>query len=295
MSEALTVLRALPASVEVQARAGGYDVLLPLSILPSLGMTADEVARFRQLVAAGWSVETGDLPEASATNAGAFFWVNDENGGTQYRSDGVSMIKQSPGLTEYDIPAVAWADRGTGAVGQVKRITNMGNNPLVEAQWNGTRWTPRGGRQMIYDLAAPIENTGASPSVTLPNVTLPGGSWGLSGGYEFELVADCAVQTPSARVVNVTYDSTQFINDSAAQRHAGYRRLIKNKGATGLQVVMEKNGDYDTWLSGNQTVQQKTKDTTTDLVVAGTITMTVPVSDTLSLWHYRIYWVGQGV
>ena len=258
--------------------------------------SSSQVAEIKGAAVGEWLVTAATLPAASPSNSGAFFLVADENGGTLYRSNGASQVKQSPGKSEYDVQSTLWADRGVGYVGQVKRILDFGNNPLVEAQWNGTRWTPRGGRQMIYDLAAPVVSASNTTQVcTIPTVVLPGGSWGLSGGFEIELAWELGAGTPLTRVLTMAFDGSNLADDSTTlHRRLALRRTIKNQGAANAQQVLERAGDYATYQTVNTTGQQKTKNTATDLPITGSITSTYGSATTAVIPFYRIWWVGQG-
>jgi len=261
----------------------------------STQFTNNQNSALSYLAGTTWQVTTANIPVASAALAGCLITVTDENGGTAYRCNGVSWVKQSPGLTEYDRSSALWTARGVGLVGQQLRISDFGNNPMALAEWNGARWAPQAGCQLIYDLQTPLVSASSlTPSLNLPDVTLPGGSWGLYGGYELELVVELTAQTPTARQVTVNLAGSQIINDASVARHAGYIRGMRNVGSLTSQVVFEKASDYLRHLSANQGVQTKTKDSATDLLVSGSVAATVTVADTITLWGYRVWWMGLG-
>lgn len=236
-----------------------------------------------------------NLPTSSPGNAGKLYFVTDLNGGTLFKDNGVSLVQQAPGVTEGSEAASIWASRGTGTVGARKRISDLGNNPLVEAVYNGSRWVPRSGEQLIYEAAPAASASGTTQTITLPNVTIPAGLMGLTGAIRVELGWELSAGTPLTRVVQMTWDGSLFVDDSASlHRRFNLTRNIRNVNAVAVQHLTERQADYASDQTVNTTGQDKTKDTSTDLVIAGSIVSTFGTAQVSTLCYYRIWWLGVG-
>jgi hypothetical protein len=240
-------------------------------------------------------VTVATLPAASTANTKQWFRVTDENGGTLYQSNGVSMVKMAPGLTEYDIVSCLWADRGTGVVGQVKRITNIGNNPLVEAIYDGTRWAPRGGRQLLYSSQGNISGSSATTSAaTIPSVTIPGNLLGLNFGLDIQIATHVVAGTATtANTVSLTFDGFElFGTDRTTGRRLWLSRRIRNMNSASVQTVMSSAGGTGANEGVANDPKETTKVSTGDLVLAGTATAVAATAIVNRIDEYKIWWIG---
>lgn len=282
--DANTLILGLSPAQEDSLVHGGSATLLPQAALPAALAGVQDVLE-------------ASLPAASAANTGVIYFVADRNGGTLLKSNGVSLVQLASGVSEGGESASIWASRGAGSViGERKRISDLGNNPLVETQWNGSRWVPRGGRQLIYELGAPIVSpSGTGQVCTLPNVTIPGGLLGLTGSLEIELAWELGAGTPLTRVVAMGWGGSSIVDDSATlHRRFALRRTVRNTGVANAQQVLERQADYATYQSINTTGQQKTKDTAADVVIDGSVTSSFGSAATAAVMEYRVWWVGVG-
>lgn len=240
-------------------------------------------------------VTVATLPAASTANTKQWFRVTDENGGTLYQSNGVSMVKMAPGLTEYDIASCLWTDRGTGVVGQVKRISNLGNNPLVEAVWDGARWAPRGGRQLIYSSRGNIDGASATTSaVTLPAVTIPGGLLGVNFGLDVEVATHTlASAATTANTISYTFGGFELFGaDRTTSRRIWNGRRLRNMNATNVQTVMTSASGMGGFDAAANDPKETTKDTTADVAMAGTAAAVAGTALVNRCDEFKIWWVG---
>lgn len=288
--------RIYPAFVAQSLRAGADPEARVLGLPKHYPQVAagDEPA-VALMMAGPWAVLASQLPAASASNAGVFYLVTDENGGTLYRSDGVSMIKQAPGKSEYDIASCLWTDRGTGVVGQVKRITNVGNNTLLEAVWDGTRWGPRGGRQLIYSSRGNIDGaSGTTSAVTLPAVTIPGGLLGVNFGLEIEVATHTvAGVATTANTISYTFGGFElFGTDRTTGRRIWNGRRIRNMNSASVQTVMSNASGTGAFEAAANDPKETTKDTTADVAMAGTATAVAASAMVNRCDEFKIWWIG---
>jgi len=309
-SATVTAIYGAPAGATVVTGSsvfGPYGVPAVLSVLCTSGtasysvvrddpaantLTAAEVARIKVGTV---SLLASALPAASSANAGTFYRVTDENGGTLYYSTGVSMIKLAPGLSEYDIASCLWADRGTGVVGQVKRISNLGNNPLVEAVWDGARWAPRGGRQLIYSSRGNIDGASATTSaVTLPAVTIPGGLLGVNFGLDVEVATHTlASAATTANTISYTFGGFElFGTDRTTSRRIWNGRRLRNMDAANVQTVMSNASGMGGFEAAANDPKETTKNTTADVAMAGTATAVAGSALVNRCDEFKIWWVG---
>lgn len=237
------------------------------------------------------------LVAASATNIGKEYWVTDRRGGCRVKSNGTTWVEVGVALSDSNGPASStWAARSTGAAaGDIKRITDLGNNPLVEAQWDAVNslWRPRGGRQPIYQLTAAVTNTQVNPSLTCPNVTIPGGLMNSRDGFLVEAAMDFGI-APSAVSEALTLGGSTLRNNTntGTSRRRWFTQRVLNDFATGAQFSLEKNsgGEYGAPGVATSVFNTLTKDTTGDLVIAGTMSCT-SASATAKLYVYNVWWI----
>lgn len=238
------------------------------------------------------------LVAASSTNIGKMYFVTDLRGGCLVKSNGSTWAEVTPAINDgsgLSAPASTWAARGSGStVGQVKRITDLGNNPLAEAVWDGTRWRPRGGRQLIYQLTAAITNTQINPHCVLPNVTIPGNLMGIVDGFLVEASWDYGAGPPSNVSESLTLGGTTLRNNTnnGTNRRRWFTQRVLNAFATGSQYSLEKNsgGEYGAPGTASSVYNTLSKNTTGDLVLAGDMTCT-SVSATATMYMYNVWWV----
>ncbi len=239
---------------------------------------------------AEWAVDS--LPSASPENAGAFFFVNAENGGTLYRSNGTSWVKQGPGRSEYDVQSCLWADRGTGAVGQRKRITDLGNLPVV-VEWDGARWQPTNGIAKIYRQPGVVSGTaGTSSTATSATVTIPGGLLGPVGGIVLE-ASFSASASPTAATPAAAWDGSALFDGVSVgtKRNVRIRRSFRNIGSEASQIVNEASGDVGGTGTGSGAVQTFTKNTANNRTLQASCVFTHASSITATLHAFDIWWV----
>lgn len=236
-----------------------------------------------------------DLPSASVLNQGLVYFVTDENGGTLRKSSGSSMVKMAPGVTEANIGSAIWTERGTAATNATKFITDLGNNATVEAIYDGARWQPRGGEQLIYNLKAPIVGaTSTSSSVTFPSVTIPGNLMGTNGAIRVEVMGylDAASLTTTD---SLTIGGTAMMNNTndGTNRRRYWTKELRNRNATNSQIVTTRasGAEYGSELTAGTAPTTLSKDTTGDLTLAGSIATTSTGAQTFTLDVYRVWWI----
>lgn len=236
-----------------------------------------------------------NLPAASAANNGMEVDVSDANGGTRYKSDGVTWRKVSPGVTEYDIASSLWADRGVGVIGQVKRITDVGNNPLLEAIWDGTRWAPRGGRQLIYSSRGNIDGpSNTTSAANIPAVTIPGGLLGVNFGLDIEIATHTvAGVATTANTVSLTFDGFElFGTDRTTNRRLWLSRRIRNVNAANVQTVMANASATGANEGAANDPKETTKNSANNLVLTGTATAVAATAMVNRIDEYKVWWIG---
>jgi hypothetical protein len=247
----------------------------------------------------GASISAGidaDKPAAASGNAGNAYFSTDVNGGTLYRSNGTSWVQIAAAVNNDAGPtATTWASRGTGSyVGELKRITDLGNNALVMARWNGTYWLPDGGRQLIYNLQAPVTaSSGISSQATIPSVTIPGGLMNVNGGFEIEIHTHTASDVVSvANTILYSFDGFQlFGTDNLTNFRLWMGRRVKNQNSASVQTVMSNASGTGAFVVTNNGPKATTKNTATDLVLAGTATATHGTSIQNIIDEFKVWWI----
>lgn len=237
-----------------------------------------------------------ERPAASSSNIGKIYLATDENGGTAYISNGISWLQLAPNVdSQAGIPSTTWASRGSAATlgaGYIQRITDIGNNVNVLIQSDGTNWCPLGGIQRLYSSTTPI--AGAAPGTTSDTATIP--SWTVPGGLlasTFALVINLeahASTTPIAATPALTLGGTDIFSAMGAFRRLLLRRTIRNK-TTGTQHIVEKATDSGARVIVDNDGQDKTKDTTGGLVLAGTVNFTHASVITTTIDNYYVDWI----
>lgn len=237
-------------------------------------------------------------PAASVYNVGMEYFADDENGGTLYKNfNGIAWTQIATGLSaEVTYASSTWALRGTGSfVGQIKRITNLGNKTTVLAIWDGTYWQPLGGAQTIYALAAPITGSaGTSSACMLPSITVPANLLGINGGLDIEVATHTLSSVASvANTVSYTFGGFElFGTDRTTNRRIWNARRIMNRNATNVQTVFSNASGTGAYEQAANDPKETTKDSTADIAMAGTATATHATSITNRVDEFRVRWIG---
>lgn len=235
-----------------------------------------------------------DLPSASVANMDQVFFVTDENGGTLRKSSGSSMVKLSPGVTEANTGSSTWAQRNatTPVANAVKIFTDIGNVATVEGIYDGSAWQPRGGRQLIYTLKAPLTGSGTTTyTINLPSITIPGGLLGANGGLDFELAA-AANATPVAATPSLTFDGYELAgNNGGANRRIWMGRRLRNQNSASAQTIYANAGASGAYEFQNNDHRSTTKNSANDLVVTGSVIWTHASSISGTVNELKIWWM----
>ena len=191
--------------------------------------------------------------------------------------------------------ATTWAARGSGdAVGRVIRISDVGNNPLLRAEWDGTRWVPHCGRQLLYQVLAPVNGSaGASSTATSASISIPAGMLGVCGGLE--IVADFAGNTaPVAAIPQVAWGGNNTFDGLTVgtRRNVRVGRNIKNINSASSQIVSEGVAETGGFGSANGAAQAFSVDTTAAVAVQVSINMTHATSIVATINKLQVWWVG---
>lgn len=287
-------------SVVYSGRVTSSSVLGPFATGDGMSITADGAAIDYTVNALNNSaprsgiIDTldADLPSASVENIGQVYFVTDENGGTLRKSSGTSHVKLAPGATESVQGADIWADRGTAAFGTSKIITGIGNNDLVEAIYDGARWQPRGGKQLIYTLKAPLTGTGtATYTITLPSITIPGGLLGTNGELIIELEAQ-ANTTPIAATPSLTLDNYELAgNSGGTNRRIWLGRRLRNENSATVQTVYAHAGSTGAHEFSDNNHRGTTKNSANDMVLTGSVIWTHASGITGSVSEFKVWWI----
>jgi hypothetical protein len=237
------------------------------------------------------AVTLANRPAATSANIGVEVDVVDLNGGTRQRSDGTSWVDVSPGVTEYDPVFTTWANRGTGALGQIKWLTGVGNQ-LIEMYWDGAYWQPRTGRALLYRQPGTVSGSaGASSVATTATVTIPGDLMNIDGAIDI-LVHGAASASPVAATPMVTYDASALCDGVSVgtKRNVRFGRSIRNQGSASAQVVSENAGDMGGPGLGAGAVQTFTKNTAADRTINASFTATHATSIVASIHRFEVWW-----
>lgn len=235
-------------------------------------------------------------PTASSSNIGKIYVSTDVGGGTAEISNGVSWIQIAANVNaQSGIPATTWTNRGSATtlgVGYMQRITDIGNNPNVIIISDGTNWCPFGGRQRLYTTTTPI--AGANPgttsdTATIPSWTVPGGLMGSTFALDIVLNAH-ANATPIAATPSLTLGGTDVFSAMGTMRRLLLAREIRNKTTT-TQHIIQKSTEAGGRLIVDSDGQDKTKDTTVDQTLAGTVNYTHASSITTTIDSYYVDWI----
>jgi hypothetical protein len=238
-------------------------------------------------------------PAASAYNIGSLYFADDTDGGTLYGNfNGIAWTQVAAGLSgdTSAYTSTTWAQRGAGAfVGQIKRITDLGNKVNVFAVWDGTYWQPLGGSQTIYGLAAPITGAaGASSVCTLPSITVPAGLLNINAGLDIEIATHTLASTASvANTVSYTFGGFElFGTDRTTNRRIWNARRIMNRNAANVQTVFANASGTGAYEQAANDPKETTKDSTADIAMAGTATATHATSIQNRVDEFRVRWIG---
>lgn len=236
-------------------------------------------------------------PAASAFLYDREYISTDEGGGDQrYWCDGTTWHQSGPGASEYDPVTTTWALRGSGvAVGDTKVISDLGNNPAVEAIWDGTYWQPRGGRQQLYNLKAPVAGaSSATPSVSLVTVSIPGGLMNINGGIAFEALVNLDGD-PLTATDTLTFGGSNIMSNTASgtseRRYFG--RQVRNLNSASAQAVDNRasGAEYGTFGVGATQITTLALNTANTLDLAGSVAYTSSVAQIATLYIQRVWWI----
>lgn len=235
------------------------------------------------------------LIPAAAGNLNLEYQVTDRNSGRRVKSDGTSWVNQGPGNdATAGIPTTTWAARGSAAtVGEIKRVTDLGNNPNIFIVADGTYWQPFGDRVCIYRMAAEIVGTGTLTNTsTLPNVTIPANLLNLYGSLEAVLEANTNALTPIAATWTCNWDGADFAGPQGTNRRLDMRRKWRNKGSAALQNTITKGNSESGGpiIATTDSTADRTKNTATDLVVSGSVVFTHASAIVGTVKRYEIWW-----
>jgi hypothetical protein len=236
-----------------------------------------------------------DLPAASASNDGLEYQITDRRGGCRVKSNGTSWIEQAPAINDVaGTTASTWAARGSGsAVGEIKRITNLGNNPNIFVVWDGTYWQPLGDRVCLYRMTTEITGTGTTTNTsTLPTVTIPASLLNLWGTLEAVLESDTNNTTPVEATWTCNWDGSDYAGTQGANRRLDMRRKWRNKGNAAIQSTITKGNSEagGAIISNNSSTGDRTKNTANNLDITGSVVYTHATSITGTVKRYEIWW-----
>lgn len=243
------------------------------------------------------------LVAASATNIGREYWVTDRRGGVRVKSNGTTWVEVGVALNDSNGPASStWVARGTGAAaGDIKRITDLGNNPLVEAQWDAVNsvWRPRGGRQLMYQLTAQLTSGAAvqDPTVTFPNITIPGDLMNDRDGFLVEYAGyGGATASLTGVTENLTLGGSTLRNNTSNGTNARrwFTQRVLNAFSTSAQYSLEKNsgGEYGAPGTASSVYNTMTKTTTGDLTLAGSMVYDYSANTQIAVCNmYNVWWI----
>lgn len=214
------------------------------------------------------------LEPPSAENLNVEYQITDRRGGTRVKSNGVSWVEQSPAINDLSgIPAAAWADRGSGTTDDLIYITDASWNRRARFRHNGTAYTPDGD-QVIYNVDTPLSNSGTNTASTVnfPNITLPGGILGTSGGFRIEVYTVLNI-APTGSTDSLTLGGTAFRANTAdaANRRRRWITEVINLGADNAQLVTVRSaaGEYGAPGTFGTDPTELSKNSAGDLVIAG--------------------------
>lgn len=235
-------------------------------------------------------------PAASSSNVNYTYFSTDINGGTTYISNGVSWVKSAASVNaDTGIPSTTWAARGSAATlgsGYVQRVTDIGNNPNVLIVSDGANWCPLNGIQRLYTTTTPIAGATpgtASDTATIPSWTVPGGLMGSTFALSINLEAHASA-TPIAATPALTFGGADIFSAMGAFRRLLLKRTIRNKTTT-TQHIVEKAIDSGARVIVDNDGQDKTKDTTGDLILAGTVNFTHASVISTTIDNYYVDWI----
>lgn len=236
------------------------------------------------------------LITADATNIGLEYFVTDRRGGCHVGNiAGTGFQELSPALNDY-FTSTTWASRGTGSfVGQKKIITNLGNQPAVEAIWDGTYWQPAGGRQLIYALKAQVTGSAGTSSVAnIPSVTIPGNLMNINGGFEVDIHTHTLSSVASvANTISLTFGGFELMGtDRTTNRRVWNGRRVRNVNSASVQTVMSNASGTGAYEQAANDPKETTKDTTADQTLVGTATATHATSIQNRIDEYKVWWIG---
>lgn len=136
----------------------------------------------------------------------------------------------------------------------------------------------------IAQSAVQISRTGDTNENTLASVTIPGGTIGINGQVEIEVLVS-VTNNANTKTLRVKFGATTYVTQALPSvASAQYRQRIANRGVANSQVALILPASF-----GSTTAALTTSavDTSADVVVA--ITGQLGTStDTITLESYRI-------
>lgn len=245
--------------------------------------------------AAGSGVGLAAARPAASSDAIGYIYYSTDTGIAEI-SNGVSYVQLAARVTAEDgIPAYTWANRPTATLGQIIRITDLGNKATVLAIADGTYWQPLGGAQTIYALAAPITGSaGASSACTLPSITVPAGLLNINAGLDIEVGSHTLSSVASvANTVSYTFGGFElFGTDRTTNRRIWNARRVMNRNSAAVQTVMANASGTGAYEQAANDPKETTKDSTADIAMAGSATATHATSIQNRVDEFRVRWIG---
>lgn len=243
-------------------------------------------------------VSIATLPDPGPDNIGQEYFVVDENGGTQRKSNGLDMVKQAPGVNEYDTDVIHWADRPlTAAVGDKLFFDDIGNK-LVESFFDGEFWQPCGGRQLADRQEGTVAGSaGPTSTATSPAWSAPAGLMNDNGGLEIIVNAGTDNTQPATALPSTSWNGTDLFDGTTSagtKKTVRWRRTIRNQNAVNSQVVPEtENGDLGGPGTSSNQVRTFSANTASQARAVGVAyTATHATSITAKIYSREIWWLG---
>lgn len=235
-----------------------------------------------------------NLPEPCAENTDQVYNVIGEFGNILKKSNGYSMISLGKGSWEGDIFWSRWQALQPSSLGECRRLLNVGNNLLATVQWNGIRWVPFGGKQLIYDLQeVQVSSASLTPQIVFPEVTIFGGMMGESGSLEIEATVALANGVDAvSRSISVSLGGEDVMADTTSNRRAIFHRSIKNLTSTSQVTFQKLAGQFSEEVSDDSDLPAFSINTSQDQLLNGGCQFVVSSTATARLLNYKVWLLG---
>lgn len=232
---------------------------------------------------------------AAASNLNTIYNITDRRGGTLVKSNGTSWVEVAPALNDVDgIPATtaAAAILAGGSLYDLAYLTHASWNQPVRGIFDGTRWQPDTGRQLLYNSRATVSgSTAATSTAPLPTVTIPGGLLGLNGGLDFEMGGQ-SVTTPATVTPSITFDGYDLAGgNSGANRGVWLGRRVRNLNSASAQIVMGNAGATGAFAFSDTDRRTTTKNTANDINCIATCVWTFGATGIGTIHEYKVWWI----